>query len=134
MIAEVTAQAVSGLAKVQCTPGSDNSIASLKSEVRFKLTAIASELAACESLLRAAENSPQYKTAEKEFQPLLAAAAERDASDERVRISRQEAEAALVQAREATWRRALEQAESDPSIVKAAARLDDAKAAEAAVS
>jgi hypothetical protein len=133
MIAEVTAQAVSGLAGVQCTPG-DDSITSLKKEVRFKLVTIGAELAACETLLRAAENSPQYKKAEQEFAPLLAAASQRDASEEKMRIDRQQAEAALTQARETTWRTALERAEEDPAILKATRELASAKEAEAAIS
>ena len=131
MIAEVTREAVSGLGKVRCTPGNDNSIANLKTEVRFKLTAIASELAACETLLRAAENDPRFALAEKEFKPLLEASAARDAAEEKVRLDRQLAEAQLNQARESSWRAALEKAESDPSIQKAAAEL---AAAEKAVS
>jgi hypothetical protein len=128
MIAEVTKEAVSRLAIVQGTPG-DDSITGLKKEVRFKLVSIGAELAACETLLRAAENDPRFALAEREFQPLLAASAERDASEERVRISRQEAEAALTQARESALKRAIEEAESHPSIVKATAALAEADAA-----
>jgi hypothetical protein len=106
-------------------------MASLKSEVRFKLVSIGAELAACETLLRAAENSPQYKTAEQEFAPLLAAAAERDAAEEKVRIDRQRKELELTQARESAWRAALERAEESPIIKKATRELDAAKAAEA---
>jgi hypothetical protein len=45
------------------------------------------------------------------------------------RIDRQRAEAQLNQARESTWRRALERAEEDPAIKKAARELAKAEAA-----
>jgi hypothetical protein len=123
---------VAGLGKVQFTSGCD-SIENLKSEVRFRLHPIGKDLAAAKILLEAGENSPQFKLALAEYEPLLAAATARDELEEELRQDRQRAEAQLLQARETTWRRALERAESSPIIQKAERELADAKAAEAAV-
>jgi hypothetical protein len=121
MIDDVTKDAVSRLATISCAHPTADTIANLASEVRFKIVEIGKELAATKILLAAAENDPRFALAEKEFKPLLEAAAERDASDEKVRIDR----------RETTWRRALERAEEDPAIKRAERSLADAKAAEA---
>jgi hypothetical protein len=98
--------------------------------VRSKVIPIGQEVAAVKTLLDAALNDPRFALAEKEFKPLLEASAARDAGEEKVRLDRQLAEAQLNQARESSWRAALEKAESDPSIQKATARLDAAKEAE----
>jgi hypothetical protein len=100
--------------------------------VRFRLNEIGKDLAAAKILFSAGENSPQFKLAKAEYEPLLAAATARDELEEELARDRQRAEAQLTQARETTWRRALERAEQDPIIMKAARKLADAKAKAAA--
>jgi hypothetical protein len=75
-----------------------------------------------------------YVLAKAEYEPLLAAATAPDELEEELRQDRQRAEAQLVQARETTWRRALERAEQDPLIIKATRKLADADAKAAAAS
>jgi hypothetical protein len=131
IIGRLGEEAVGRLAMVTTSLGNPDSTENLASEVRFKVFEIGKELASARILLEAAEASPEFKVAQQQFAPLLARAAEQDEADEKVRISRQEAEAALVQTREATRRAALEKAEESPDILKATATLAAAKAAEA---
>jgi hypothetical protein len=130
MLDAVAREAVTKLANLDITPGTIDSIANRIPEVRSKVIPIGQEVAAVKTLLDAALNDPRFALAEKEFKPLLEASAARDAGEEKVRLDRQLAEAQLNQARESSWRAALEKAESDPSIQKATARLDAAKEAE----
>jgi hypothetical protein len=131
IIGKLEAEAVGRLAMVTTTLGNPDTIENLASEIRFKIFEAGKELASARILLEASEASPEFLLAEKEFAPLLTAAAERDKADEKLRLDRQEAEAALAIAREATWRTALERAEEDPAILKATRELEQAKAAEA---
>jgi hypothetical protein len=130
MLGNVRAQAMKKLANVSPSSGPDN-VTNRIAELRFKAVAVGQELAAVEALLRAAEESPEFKLAQAHWAPLVKAAEEKLARDEKVRLDRQRKEAELVQAREATWKRALERAEEDPAIKKAARELEVAKAAEA---
>jgi hypothetical protein len=134
IIADLAKEAVGRLAIITTPPGTADTIANLGSEVRRKVFEAGKELASAKILLEAIEVSAEFKFAEQEFAPLLLAAAERDKADDRLRESRQQAEAALSQARESAWRLALEKAEESPDILKATATLAAAKEAEAAVS
>ena len=130
MLNTIAADAVKKLGLLDISPGTIDNIANRIPQVRFKIIPTGQELAATTSLLAAAESSPEFKFAEAHFRPLVEAAEERDAADEKVRIDRQQAEAQLNQARESSLRAALERAEQSPDILKATARLDAAKEAE----
>ena len=70
-----------------------------------------------------AENSEEFKLAEREFAPLIQAAAELDAKEEATRLQVQRNEGALRDAREAAQQRALENIETDPAVVQAKREL-----------
>jgi hypothetical protein len=122
-IADLTREALKRLGAINTPPGTPPTIENLKSEVRFKVAAVGTELAAAQMLLDTATASEQFKRAEKEFAPLVRQADERDAAEEKARLEKQRAEAALVRAREAATARALENVESDPDIVQAKREL-----------
>jgi hypothetical protein len=129
MIDDVTKDAVSRLGTLERAPGSADTIANRRGELRFKMVPLGQELAAAKILLEAGENSPQFKLAEAEYAPLLKSAAERDASEGKLRQDRQRAELALVQAQESAKAAALKAAETDPIIMRAARDLADAEKA-----
>jgi hypothetical protein len=131
MLDAVAREAVTKLANLDITPGTIDSIANRIPEVRSKVIPIGQEVAAVKTLLDAALNDPRFALAERDFRPLVQESAERDAQEEKLRQDRQRAEAELVRARESTYRTALTEAEESPDILKATARLDAAKAAEA---
>ena len=129
VIAELEKEAVATLGRITIPPGCVDTIQNLVPEVRQKVFEAGKELASAKILLAVASSSPEFKFAEKEFAPLLNAAAERDKADERLRVKREQAAAALTIAREKTWKQALERAEEDPAIQKAERELADATAA-----
>jgi hypothetical protein len=131
LIGQLAKEAVARLAIITTPPGTADTVENLASEIRFKIFEAGKELASARILLEASETSPEFLLAEKEFAPLLKAAAARDEFEEQVRLDRQRKEAELVQARETTWRSALEKAEESPVIKKATRELAEAKAAEA---
>jgi hypothetical protein len=131
IIGRLGEEAVARPAMVTTALGNPDTTENLATEVRFKVGEIGKELASAKILLEVSEASPEFKLAKAEYEPLLTAAAERDKADDRLHLNRQQAEAALAQARESTWRDALEKAEEDPAIQKATRELADAKAAEA---
>jgi hypothetical protein len=131
MLADLRATAVQNLSRIGPTSGNADTIQTRIAEIRFRAIPIGSELAAVEALLAAAEESPQFKKAEAEWAPLVRAAEQKERKDEETRIARQRAEVQLNQARESSWRAALEKAEESPAIKKAERELAEAKAAEA---
>ena len=130
ILADVRATAVQKLSLLGPTPGNVDTLQNRIPEIRFRAVPIGSELAAVEALLAAAEESPEFEVAEKQYAPLVKAAEEKLARDEKARQDRQRKEAALRDAREAAKQRALENSESDPAVMAAKAELAEAQAGE----
>ena len=122
---EVGAAALTQLIAVQPGPGGDNSsISHMAGEISHRIRAfgLGNDVMAVTALLSIAEND-EYRQIAKEIEPLLKAAAERDAKEENERLEKQRAESALAIAREAAKARALESVETDHEVVAAKSRL-----------
>jgi hypothetical protein len=129
LVDELKGEVLARIGKLDCMPGTTPNMANLKAEVRFKVVEIGKALAAAKTLLEVGEASEEFKTAEKEYVPLLRQAEEAEAREEAARIDRQMKEGALQQARADAEKRALENAASDPAVLQAARSLAQAEAA-----
>jgi hypothetical protein len=128
-IAAIRADAVKKMGNICPMNGPDN-VANRIAELKFKAVQIGQDLAACESLLRAAEESVEFKLAEREYKPLMEAAEAKLAREEAERIAKQEAAAKLEIARVAARERALASVETDSEVMAAKAGLAEAQAGE----
>jgi len=124
ILANVRKDAVVKLGRMGAGPGNVDTLQNRIAEVRFRAARDGQELAAVESLLRAALDSEEFKMAEREYAPLVKAAEAQLAREEAERLAKQRAEAALAAAREAAKERALANLESDREVVAARERLE----------
>lgn len=122
LVKELNAEVVARLGVVDVMPGAPR-FPSLKGELRFKVVEIGKEFAAAQMLLAVGEASEEFKLAEKEYAPLLEAAAKLEAKEEMARVARQKAEAGLFQAREAARGRVTAAIEDDPAVAEAKREL-----------
>ncbi len=126
---EVAADAVRKLGIVGVTMGQADSITNQITELRSKMVPIGAEISAVEVLLRAAAASPQFKKAESEWAPMVAAAKAADECEEKLRLDRQVAEGALSQARAEAEKRATANVDRDPLVIAANKKLEALTAA-----
>jgi hypothetical protein len=123
ILADVRATAVQKLSLIGPTPGNVDTLQNRIPEIRFRAVPIGSELAAFAALLAAAEESPEFAVAEKQYAPLVKAAEEKERKDEEARVARQRAQADVAIAIEAAKQRAISAADNAPEVLDAKKKL-----------